>query len=124
MRCAAAKGRVTQPRCFRGCVRGVVRIHIAVNTHVEVFDPARGSFQSVDDIAAQAAQWIHITARHGERLIITVAQRDVDPGSPVTISFNKRMFVGAATDDTSVTTFLKTFISVNTDDELPRQEKP
>jgi hypothetical protein len=23
----------------------------AANTHVEVFDPARGSFQSVDDIA-------------------------------------------------------------------------
>lgn len=43
--------------------------------------------------------------QHGERLIITDAQCDVDPDSPVTIWFNKRMFVGAATNDTSVTTF-------------------
>jgi len=91
----------------------------AANTHIEVFDPARGTFQTVADIATQS---VRITAQQGDRLIITVAERDVDPDAPVTISFNKKMFIGTATDDKSVTDFLKSLITVRTDDEEPGQQ--
>ena len=82
-------------------------------TAIDVFNPARNQFQRVSDIATDQ---VKMTAQTGDRLIIAMSEQDVDADSPVTISFNKRMYVGGATDDDSVTAYLKTLITVKIDD--------
>jgi RHS repeat-associated protein len=78
--------------------------------HIELFNPARGGFQKGEDTA-------RMEAASGDRLFVTVAEHDVDPDSTVSISFSKRMYLGAATDTDSVTAFLKNLITVKTDDD-------
>ncbi len=87
----------------------------APKTLVEVFNPSRGVSPAAVDISS--APIPPIVAQPGDRLFITITEHDVDPDSSVTISFNKRMNVGGATDEASITQFLKTLIIVKTDDE-------
>ncbi|MEA2327679.1 MAG: hypothetical protein QOE68_2638, partial [Thermoanaerobaculia bacterium] len=85
-------------------------------TAVEAFNPARRAFQQVADINTTP---ITLTAQTGDRLVITMSEQDIDADAPVAISFNKRMYVGGGTDDAGVTAYLKTLITVKTDDGEP-----
>jgi RHS repeat-associated protein len=82
-------------------------------TAVDVFNPARHQFQHVNDVTTTP---ITLTAQTGDRLIIAMSEQDVDADTPVAVSFNKRMYVGGATDDASVAAYLKSLITVKTDD--------
>ena len=80
---------------------------------VEVQNPARSASQPAVDISS--AQ-IRIAAQPGDHLLITIAERDVDSDSTVSISFNKRMNFGGNIAESSLTQ-LNGLIKVQTDDE-------
>ncbi|MEA2163766.1 MAG: hypothetical protein QOK37_1893 [Thermoanaerobaculia bacterium] len=82
-------------------------------TIVQVQNPARSaSPPSVDISSAQ----IRIAAQPGDHLLITVAERDVDSDSTVSISFNKRMNFGGGSAESSLPQ-LSGLIKVFLDDE-------
>jgi YD repeat-containing protein len=93
----------------------------AAKTTVDVFNPTRGAFRHIADINAAEAS---IPAQTGDRLIITISEHDVDSDSTVSISFNKRMYLGGASDEAGITQFLKTLITVQTDDEDQPSQQP
>jgi hypothetical protein len=86
-----------------------------------VFNPARGAFRHVPDISTGLAS---IPAQTGDRLIITFGEHDVDSDSSVSFSFNKRIYLGGASDEAGITQFLKTLIIVQTDDEDQPSQQP
>jgi RHS repeat-associated protein len=88
---------------------GSVTVVDGAGAHVEVFNPDHATFNKGEGSAT-------IAATRGDRVLATVAASDVDPEMPVSISFNKRMYVGAGSDDVSVTNYLKGLITVTTDD--------
>lgn len=74
---------------------------------VSVFDLSNGSFISVRQPAMTLA------ASLGDRLVIIVGARDVDPSSPITIVFSRPLFAGGSADADAVNAFLRDRIKLD-----------
>ena len=71
-------------------------------TKIELLNVSNGTF-----VAGTADQTLTLAAKLGHRIVLLVEQKEVDPSSVVTLTFNEPIYVTGSTED-EIDTFLKT----------------
>jgi RHS repeat-associated protein len=91
---------------------GVVRVTagnpaLDASTQVEVLNITKGTFTSGSATASMTLE-----AKAGDRIVLLIEERDVEPSSPISIAFSEVVYTGGSTKPDDIDAFLHTRLKV------------
>ena len=84
---------------------------LPAETKVQIVDITNGKF-----ISGSAAQSLTLEGKAGDRLVLLIEQKDIDPSSALSVTFNEPIYVDGKDDD-AIDAFLQTQLKLELADE-------